>query len=109
MGYLYYGSHRHAVEIDDRPLAHVKEALLLLLREGHGVAFSVTIPTSQGGGRETLWISPTTDIRFLFSGGRSPTLNESWVQAIVEAARSQTGMHMVPEPTELAAVAYATG
>lgn len=109
MGYLYYGSHRHAVEIDDRPLAHVKEALLRMLREGHGVAFSVALPASQGGGRETLWISPTTDIRFLFSGGRAPILNETWVRAIVDAARSHTGMHMVAEPTELSAVAYATG
>lgn len=109
MGSLYYGTQRFAVDLDDRPLAHVKVALLILLREGYGVAFSFTPSPSQGGGRETLWISPSTDIRFFFSGGRSPTINDEWVREIVETAHSPTGMRLIPEPSDLQTLSTATG
>ena len=109
MGSLYYGTGRFAVEIDDRPLAHVKVALLLLLREGYGVAFTFTPSQAHGGGRDTLWISPTTDIRFFFSGGRSPSINDEWVREIVETAHSPTGMRLIPEPSEQHSLTTATG
>ena len=70
MGFMYYGSQSHELEIDDRPLAHLKIALLSLLRAGHSVAFSTSRPAGQGSGRETLWISPATDLRFRFVDGR---------------------------------------
>ncbi len=49
MGYLYYGTTGYAIEVDDRPLAHLKIALLTLLRAGQSVAFS--FPRSQSGQR----------------------------------------------------------
>ena len=70
MGFMYYGSQSHELEIDDRPLAHLKIALLSMLRAGHSVAFSMSRPAGQGSGRETLWISPDTDLRFRYGGGR---------------------------------------
>ena len=98
MGYLYYGTNNHPVELDDRPLSHLKIALLTLLRAGKSVSFSFTRPTRAGSGRETLWISPSTEIRFLFAGTRPPTVNELWVWQIMETADSPTGMRMLPEP-----------
>lgn len=97
MGYLYYGNDSYAIDIDDRPLAHLKIALLTLLRAGQSVAFSFDRPLERGSGRETLWISPSTDIRFRFNGTRSPRINEQWVRMIIASAQAPTGLRLVPE------------
>lgn len=98
MGYFYYGAAAYAIEIDDRPLAHFKIATLTLVRAGESFAFSFVRPASIGSGRETLWICPTTDIRFRFNGNRAPKINELWVRLIIESAVAPTGMVLVPEP-----------
>lgn len=103
MGYLYYGTNSYRVELDDRPLAHLKIAVLSLLRAGKGLALSFDRPADQGGGRETLWISPATEIRFRFHGSRPPLISVLWVRAIIATAQSVTGGRMVPEPVSAAA------
>ncbi|WP_371030722.1 ATP-dependent DNA ligase [Pseudoclavibacter sp. JSM 162008] len=105
MGFMYYGSQGHELEIDDRPLAHLKIAVLSLLRAGHSVAFSISRPAGQGSGRETLWISPATDLRFRFAGGRMPAINDAWVRAIISSANSPAGMRICPEPVGTSSVA----
>ena len=78
MGYLYYGSQGHELESGDRPLAHLKIALLSTLRAGQSVPFSTQHPVPPTGQvRETIWISPHTDLRFRFIGGRAPRINET--------------------------------
>jgi hypothetical protein len=101
MGFLYYGNNSYAVEIDDRPLAHLKIAVLTLLRANRSIAFSFERPVEQGSGRETLWISPASEIRFRFNGSRPPIINELWVRAIIASAEAPTGMRMVAEPAEV--------
>lgn len=101
MGFLYYGNNSYAVEIDDRPLAHLKVAVLTLLRADKSLAFSFERPMEQGSGRETLWISPATEIRFRFNGSRPPKINELWVRSIIATAEGPTGMRMVAEPAEV--------
>lgn len=54
----------------------------------------------QGSGRETLWISPSTEMRFRFHGSRPPTINLRWTRMLIVTAESPTGMHLVPEPPE---------
>ena len=98
MGLLYYGTNSYAVEMDDRPLAHLKVAMLRLLRAGKCMAFTFDRSAELGSGRETLWISPSTEIRFRFLGGRPPRINESWVRSIIATADSPTGLRMVTEP-----------
>ncbi|MBF4552103.1 ATP-dependent DNA ligase [Pseudoclavibacter sp. RFBJ3] len=107
MGFMYYGSQGHELEIDDRPLLHLKVALLSMLRAGHSVAFSMSRPANQGSGRETLWISPTTDLRFRFIGGRLPAINDDWVRAIIASANSPTGMRICQEPAPARATSLA--
>jgi hypothetical protein len=99
MGYLYYGNAAYTVEIDDRPLAHLKVAILSLLRSGHSVAFSFVRPVHSGSGRETLWIAPTTDIRFRFNGSRGPRISELWVRQIIATANTPAGLHLIDEPS----------
>lgn len=98
MGFLYYGTNSYAVEMDDRPLAHLKIAMLSLLRAGKCMAFTFDRSAELGSGRETLWISPSTEIRFRFLGGRPPRINEPWVRTIIATADSPTGLRMVSEP-----------
>ncbi|WP_146080613.1 MULTISPECIES: ATP-dependent DNA ligase [unclassified Pseudoclavibacter] len=104
MGFLYYGSSDHSVEINDRALAHLKIAMTGLLRAGQSFAFSHPRPVSRGGGRETLWISPSIELRFRFLGSRLPNVNADWLRAIIDTADSHAGMRLTPEPqTERAA------
>jgi len=98
MGYLYYGNNGYAVELDDRPLSHLKIALLTMLRAGQSVAFTFTRSASAGSGRETLWITPSTDIRFRFAGSRPPIINAQWVRDIIATASAPTGLRLVREP-----------
>lgn len=100
LGYLYYGADAHAIEIEDRPLAHLRVAILSLLRAGHSVAFTCPRSKDLGGGRESIWITPQTDLRFRFRGSRAPNLNEHWVRAIIATNDSAAGLHLVPECTQ---------
>ncbi|MCS5723033.1 ATP-dependent DNA ligase [Herbiconiux sp. CPCC 203407] len=97
MGFLYYGNDSYAIEVDDRPLAHLKIALLSLLRAGKSIAFSFERAPDLGSGRETLWICPSTDIRFRFNGSRPPRINELWVRSIIATAETPTGLRLVDE------------
>jgi hypothetical protein len=97
MGTLFYGTDSHGVELDDRALAHLKVALLTLLRAQQSVALTIARPVSQGSGRDTMWITPTTDLRFHFSGNRPPRINETWVRAIISTANTPSGMRLPAE------------
>ena len=100
MGYFYYGNNSHAIEIDDRPLAHLKIAILTLLRAGRSVAFTFDRSPRDGSGRETLWISPSSEIRFRFNGSRVPSINETWLRSIFATADTPTGLRLIREPLE---------
>jgi len=109
MGFLYYGNNSYSVEIDDRPLAHLKIVLLTSLRAGKSVAFCFERAAELGSGRETLWISPHTEIRFRFHGGRPPQINDAWLRAILETADAATGLRLVPEPSAASVPLRAVG
>lgn len=97
MGCLFYGSTGYAIEIDDRSLAHLKVAILTLLRAQKSIAFTYTKCLGEGSGRDTLWITPTTEIRFHFDGSRPPRLNTPWIKAILDTATAPTGLRLVDE------------
>ena len=97
MGLLHYGHDSYPIEIEDRELSHLKVALLSLLRANKSVAFTYCRPVSDGSGRDTLWISPATDIRFHFHGNRPARINELWVRAIIATADTPTGLRLVAE------------
>ena len=109
MGSLHYGNNSYAVEIDDRPLAHLKIVMLSLLRAGKSAAFCFDRSIDIGSGRETLWISPTTEIRFRFNGNRAPCINERWLQLIAATADASNGLRLVAEPIEIPILLRSTG
>jgi hypothetical protein len=102
MGYLAYGDDKHPIEIEDRALAHLKIAILSLLRANKSVAFSYTRSVSEGSGRETLWLNPMSQIRFHFNGSRPPRINDAWVRAILATASASTGLLLIPETEAIA-------
>lgn len=99
MGFLHYGGDS-AAKFDDRPLAHLERALMTLLREGRGVAFTFEQGSARGSVRETVWIGPTSEVRFRFLGNRAPSINERWVEAIILTADESSGLRLVPEPSQ---------
>jgi hypothetical protein len=97
MGFLYYGSSSFCLQIDDRALAHLKVVMLTLLRDGKSFPFSHAKSMAEGSGRDTLWVTPVTELRFHFHGSRPARLNETWLRAIFATASAPTGLHVVPE------------
>jgi hypothetical protein len=97
MGFLYYGSSSFSLEMEDRALAHLKIVILSLLRDGKSFPFSHVKSYEEGSGRDTMWFTPVSEVRFHFRGSRPPRLNEAWLRAIHATASAPTGLHIVPE------------
>jgi hypothetical protein len=100
MGKLIYNVNT-STEIDDRALAHLQIVIIGKLRRQESFAFSWKNPASEGDGRSTIWIAPQLALHFKYSGGRPPTINRLWVEALMASANSTSGLHVVLEPTEL--------
>jgi hypothetical protein len=99
MGKLIYDVNT-TTEIDDRALAHLQIVMISKLRRRESFAFSWKNPASEGDGRSTVWIAPQLALHFRYSGGRPPTVNRRWVDAMMASANTAAGLHLVPEPPE---------
>lgn len=88
------------VEFEDRLLAHLQIVIGNKLRRGEPFHFSWKEDQTVGGGRTAVWMHPGASFTFKFHGGRTPTLNRSWLEALMHTANSGTGLHVVPEPHE---------
>ncbi len=97
MGRLEYGCPPLSVEIDDRPLAHLKLVIITKLRRQEGLAFSWEYDATREG-RSTIWLHPSIPLRFAFSGSRLPALNEKWIEELSRLANSRNGLRLTPEP-----------
>jgi hypothetical protein len=96
MGRLLYGSPPTEIKLDDRVLAHVKVVVLSKLRRGEGFPF--TVESEHGSEHTTLWLHPHVPVQFHFEGGRPPSINRAWLEALVQAANSVDGLRIVDEP-----------
>ena len=103
MGKLIYGSMATSVDIDDRVLAHLRVAMMTKLRRGEPFMFDVEM--GEGLGRRSLWLHPSVPLQFHFHGSRSPRINRAWVEALLQAAGSPSGLTVLPEPPEPKAAA----
>lgn len=109
MGYLHIGHAGYATEIEDRTLAHLKVIILTELRADRPLSLTLPHPVREGSGRDTFWITPRTDLRFHFQGGRAPRLNRAWLRALAESVTADTGLYIMDEPADLQAVSPETG
>lgn len=97
MGVLTYNFIR-TIEIDDRPLAHLRSVIFAKLRRGESFSYSWENPVERGSGRSSIWLSPATSITFEFFEEREIPLNPHWIRALSKAANSAGGLVLVPEP-----------
>lgn len=96
MGYLIYGG-SHEYEFEDRTLAHLKVAITIKLRRQESFLMSWVNPAERGGGRVSIWLTPTIPLVFRFSGSRSPQLNKAWLEVLNDHSNTPRGLIMVPE------------
>jgi hypothetical protein len=106
VGYLLYNSSSRT-ELDDRALAHLQIAMIGKLRRKESFAFSWKNSAADGDGRRTIWIAPEIPLEFVFHGGRAPTINKAWVEALMLTTHTAAGLHLIPEPPDPAQDAVA--
>lgn len=101
MGRLIYESQIRA-EFDDRLLAHLQVVIGNKLRRDEAFYFSWKEDSTTGGGRTSIWVHSHATLVFKYSGGRSPSINPAWLDALVYTANSPAGLYAVPEPAQRA-------
>jgi len=87
-------------DFEDRTLLHLQTVIGTKLRRGESFHFSWRDDPSIGDGRTTVWLHPNASIVYKFYGGRRPSLNRAWLEALMHAANSPAGLHLVPEPPD---------
>lgn len=97
MGKLTYDS-TMTVDFDDRVLAHLQVVILGKLRRGESFLLSWVDDPDAVGGRTSIWLGPGLPLSFKYYGGRPPTLNQAWIDALMVSANSSNGLRIVPEP-----------
>lgn len=90
MGYLSYENHEY--QFEDRTLAHLHIVIVNKLSHGHSFAMSWKDLDAVGGGRTSIWLHPSSNLRFHFDGSRSPALNRDWLAQLAESAESSRGL-----------------
>ena len=90
MGYLSYENTEH--QFDDRTLAHLHIVIVNKLRQGQSFAMSWKDAADVGGGRTSIWLHPSSNLRFHFDGSRTPALNGDWLQHLADSAESSRGL-----------------
>lgn len=81
--------------IDDRALAHIEIVIFAKLRRRESLSFSIEM--SPDAGRNALWISPSSTLRFEYEAPM-PEINRRWLQELIESANSSAGLRLIPEP-----------
>ncbi|OAH50284.1 hypothetical protein [Microbacterium oleivorans] len=108
MGRITIG--KASVKLDDRSIAHLELVIVAKLRRRESFVFTWRHDVSLGGGRESKWVSPESDIDFRFDSRARTMINPAWVEALMSSANSPAGLWIVPEPdpaTELDPIAAA--
>jgi hypothetical protein len=97
MGKFIYEEHVR-VDFDDRVLAHLQVVIGNKLKRGEPFYFMWRDDISLGGGRTAVWMHAGASFVCKYHGGRPPSLNREWLDALMFTANSPTGLYVVPEP-----------
>jgi hypothetical protein len=108
VGFLIHGRKGVRLAIEDRALAHLQIVMIGKLRQGEAFAFSWTATGDEGVERGTMWLHPSSTLRFWFAGSRIPPINPQWVAQLAELTDSDTGLHYLPEPTASLGASFAS-
>ena len=88
------------VDFEDRLLAHLQLVIGAKLRRGEPFHFTWKDDPSSGNGRTAVWVHPGSSMTYRFYGSRQPVISRAWVEALMHAANSPTGLYVVPEPSD---------
>ncbi len=94
MGTLFYDG-QAAIELADRQLRHLQLAIIDKLRRREGFALAWEADDEPLG--VTLWISPASSLRFVFTEQKDQPASRAWVDAFLATAIAGT-MSIVAEP-----------
>lgn len=99
MGQLLYGN---AVvgEFDDRVLTHLKMVIFAKFRRQESLSFTWSHGVINGSGRSSIWLAPSVPIHFMFTGGKPPSINRTWIEQLMMQANSAAGLQSLSEPME---------
>jgi hypothetical protein len=89
MGRLIY-ARELVIEIDDRPLAHLRIVVMTKLRRGE--PFMLQLPDPMQMGMRSLWVAPAVPIALVFAGGRVPAIDPHWLDELITEAGSANGL-----------------
>lgn len=96
MGTLIYGPFTEFA-FEDRLLAHLERAILARLSLGQSFLLSWDGPFTGSSGRVSLWIHPSLPLQIIYAGGRQPSINDRWVEALIDVSHSQRGLVVMSE------------
>ena len=87
MGTLQYNG--TIVEFDDRLLAHLQIVIVQKISRGESFLMSWGDSAETGDGHSAIWIHPTHNLYFTFTGGRNPTINRTWLSDAHELSQQR--------------------
>lgn len=96
MGFLFYGSSEHAIEIEDVALAHLKVVIATKLRRNESFTLSWRHDDDQPRGRSTIWLHPSIQLRFEFADPEPPQLDPARIQTYANSANTSGGI-LIPD------------
>jgi hypothetical protein len=96
MGELIYGDGVH-YELDDRTLAHIRQAAGAKLRRNQSFYLSWVPEGADDAARVSLWLAPTIPLQLRFYGNRPPSLNDDWLRALDMTGATDAGMFVMSE------------
>ncbi|MFC0682688.1 hypothetical protein ACFFGH_33070 [Lysobacter korlensis] len=104
MGLFSYGV-APVITIEDRLLKHLQAVIVAKLRRRENFAFNWdqepgvgTDVTHENGSHGSVWISESSSLYFQYDGSPSMALNRAWLEDLMQAANTSTGLRAVPEP-----------
>ncbi|MGN7798849.1 DUF7882 family protein [Leifsonia sp. 22587] len=85
------------IEFEDRLLAHLQIVIAQKVRRGESFFMAWRDSPETGDGHSSIWIHPTQNLYFKFSGSRFPKINSDWVEALMNSANSSKGLLIMTE------------
>jgi len=95
MGWMTCGA--VSVQFDDRLLSHLQIVIMQRFRHLQSFSMSWLDPLSIGDGRSSIWLHPDGDLYFKFSGSRSPSIDQAWLDLLHRSAASSRGLVVTNE------------
>lgn len=86
------------VKLDDRLTAHLELVIVSKLRRRESFVFSWAKDVTVGSGRESKWVHAGSHVDFRFDDRARIPINPAWVEALMSAANSPSGLQILPEP-----------